>query len=104
MIQRRICKSNRIHLSYTSPIGTPKSGNNKAQCVRVRIGPTIADVAVQSIFIKQSSLIFIYAYLNSAIRLMKIDCTATSAIVGPILTLTHWALLLPDFGVPIGEV
>ena len=39
-----------------------------------------------------------HAYLNSAIRLMKIDCTATSAIVGPILTLTHWALLLPDFG------
>ena len=42
MIQRRICKSNRILLSYTSPIGTPKSGNNNTQCVRVRIGPTIS--------------------------------------------------------------
>ena len=41
MIPRGISKSNGILLSYTFPIGTTKSANNKAQCVRVRIAPTI---------------------------------------------------------------
>ena len=41
---------------------------------------------------------FYYSLTLSLVAIQRDEGKDCTLIVGPILTLTHWALLLPDFG------